>query len=166
MKTFLHRFMIVLMFLVVAIQNAKAESYLGYGLGIASSAKDSVAECKFFNLGYREDLILGFSHQYELGFFTDSVGNGRVGSAIGAYMIGIEVNPLPIVLRSMSGVGFISEPDIYLGGHFQFHHDLYVGMKDSFGKSLGINYRHISSAGLYQPNLGRDFVSIQLGIPW
>lgn len=57
----------------------------------------------------------------------------------------------------MNGIGFISDTDVYLGGHLEFNHNLYIGIKDKHDKSIGLSYRHISNAGLFMPNVGRDF---------
>jgi hypothetical protein len=146
---------------------AHAESYMTGALGVANSGKDSLSESKFFNFGYRDDFGFGLTYQYEGGFWTDIAGNGRKGSAYAAYQLGVTVDNSPVVARVMAGPALISTPDAYLGGVFpQFTEDFYFGMKDHRGNGVGVKYKHISSAGIVQPNVGRDYLGLEVSIPW
>jgi hypothetical protein len=62
--------------------------------------------------------------------------------------------------------GFLTRKDGYLGGPFQFSEDLSVGYKSEDNIRFGINYKHISSAGIYRPNRGKDLVGIGFSIPF
>lgn len=146
---------------------AQAESFLGYGLGIFGSAQYTPAETKVLTLGYRDDFVFGLKKQWEIGAWFDSAGHGRSGSGIFSYQIGLEVTPGVFVLRSMHGLAYITNPDAYLGGSFpQFNHDIYLGVRDDRDRAIGLKYKHISSAGIFSPNMGRDFMMVELGVPW
>ena len=145
---------------------ANAGTYIGYGLGIGHSAANGATETKVLNLGYRDDLFLGLSYQLETGYWNDIAGNGRKSAAWVGPSIGVEVNAYPLTLRQMIGPAFITATDSYLGGHFQFNNEIYDGLKDKQERSIGAAYKHFSSAGIYQPNVGRDMILIQVGIPW
>lgn len=65
----------------------------------------------------------------------------------------------------MSG-SFISPKDSYLGGHFQFHEDLYFGIKTNSDIRISTFFKHISSAGIYTPNRGKNSTGLCLSIPF
>lgn len=158
---------LVALLILLAPYRALADSFLKYGIGLSRSAESSASETKMFSLGFRDQLFGGLVYQYEGGMWIDSASKGRMSSAFFDAGIGLEVRSGDLVLRSIHGVAFISTPDSYLGGYFpNFNHDIYVGIKDSNENSIGISYKHISNAGLMPPNVGRNFVSIDLGIPW
>lgn len=147
------------------IDDSRADDYATAAIGVFNSGKDSHAECKFVNVGHREDIGFGLTEQYEVGGWTDSAGNGRSGSAYTAYQLGVQTDG-PVYARVMTGPALITSPDSYLGGVFQFTEDFYIGLKGSNGNTVGIKYKHISSAGLEQPNVGRDFAGFEVGIPF
>jgi hypothetical protein len=144
---------------------AHAGSFWRYGVGIFSSADYGKVETKMFSLGYEEDWFGPFIKQYEVGVFADQGGHGRRSGGFGNFSMGVEVNPGYLVLRSTWGVGAITCPDSMLGGWFQFNQDLLVGLRDNKGNAIGLDCKHISSAGIYSPNTGRDFLTIQVEIP-
>lgn len=146
--------------------NSEAGSFGKYGVGILSTAEYGPEAAKFISMGYVGDWFGPFIHQYEVGIFADSSGHGRRSSGLGFYSVGVEVNPGYLLLRSMWGVGAITSPDSMLGGWFQLTQDLTLGFKDNKGKAIGLNYKHISSAGIYDPNKGRDFITVVVEIPW
>ena len=143
-----------------------AGSFGQYGLGVFHSSDYGKGETKSFSLGYEEDWVGPFIHQYELGVYADQGGHGRSTSGFGNMSVGVEVNPGYFVARSLWGIGAITTPDSMLGGWFQFNQDLLLGVKDDKGHIIGVDYKHISSAGIYSPNQGRDFILIHVEIPW
>lgn len=142
------------------------ETYIMYGVGIGHSAEYGATETKVLGMGFRDDLFLGLHYQLEAGYFNDIVGGGRKSSGWAGLSVGVQVKAYPLTLRSMVGPAYLTTIDSYLGGHYQFNHDFFVGIHDKSGKSIGASYKHLSSAGIYQPNVGRDFVVIQVGLPW
>lgn len=156
------------MALVIALAtcaaNAEAGSFGRYGVGAFNSAEHSKAETKVFSLGYEDEVIGPMIKQVEAGLWVDATGNGRRSSGFASYSIGVECSPGSLVLRTLWGVGAITSPDAFLGGWFQFNQDLLLGFKDSRGTVFGLNYKHLSSAGIYSPNKGRDFLVVQAEI--
>jgi hypothetical protein len=146
--------------------NVNASSFSKYGIGVFNTADYGTASTKVFSLGYVGELFGPFINQVELGLFADSSGHDRKSSGFGFYSIGTEVNPGYLVIRSLWGVGMITSPDSMLGGNFQFTQDLLIGVRDNKKNMIGLVYKHISSAGLELPNKGRDFLTIQVEIPW
>jgi hypothetical protein len=151
---------------LLASTTAHAGSFFKYGLGVFGSAEYGAATVKYFGLGYEDRLLGPFIEQFEFGLFADTSGHDRKTSGFGFYSIGVETNPGYFVIRSLFGIGAITSPDTMLGGHFQFTEDLFLGVRDDRGCMIGLNLKHISSAGLSQPNKGRDFLVIQVEIPW
>lgn len=154
------------MLLVSLSSFCEAGSFGRYGVGLFNTAQYGHASTKLFSLGREEDLFGPFIHQGEIGLYADQSGHGRKSSAFGFYSIGVEVNPGYFLARSLWGIGAITHPDAMLGGQFQFTQDLFIGVKDYKENAIGLNYKHISSAGIYTPNKGRDFLTVQVEIPW
>lgn len=150
------------------ISIAKAdETFLSYGLGAGKSALNSQAETKQFDFGYREDLFQGISWQYKAGLWADgSFDPNRKTSGFASTGPQFTVSVLPLELRTGWGISGITTTDSYLGGHFQFNGEIYLGLRDNKGNGIGVEYQHFSSAGLETPNVGRDFVILQLSQKW
>lgn len=133
-----------------------------YGPGVFQSAKNG-HETLNATLGYQKELLYLLSYQIEVGGWSDKrIDLGRRSSMYGSYSIGSTVNASYMYAEAFLGVAGITNPDSYLGGHFQFNNDLGIGFRDKYGKRIGINYKHMSSAGLYNPNVGRDFLLLKL----
>lgn len=92
---------------------------------------------------------------------------GTKDTAFGLASIGLEPTAGPLYIHFFQGAGLISTPDSLLGGRFQFFEDVGVGLRDQEKDiSVGLHYKHISSAGLYKPNKGRDMIGFQLMVPF
>lgn len=142
-------------------------TFVRYGVGIAESAEYGFGETRLLSLGYEETLIGPFVWQREVGLFLDEADfAGRKKSGFGNLSFGIETDPGYLLLRSLWGVGLITGPDSILGGPFQFNQDLLVGFKGNNGCIIGLDYKHISSADIYSPNLGRNLLLVHVEIPW
>ena len=140
------------------------EGFFGFGVGLANSAKNSRGEVKLFNGGIREDLFQGIYLQGKFGYWGDGSGDpNRSGSLFVSAGPGFLVDLSPLEIRTGWSLAMISTPDGYLGGRFpQFNGEIYVGLRDYRGNGVGLQYDHISSAGLVNPNAGRDFFTLQV----
>lgn len=139
------------------------DSYvLDGGVGIANSAKKGLSETKMLTLGKQYDLIGPIKERAIVGGWLDNSGGGKNGSGLVSGQIGFEVNRNGLVAGLFTGPCLISNTDTMLGGHFQFMDDLHLGLEDHSGNYLGVMYRHISSAGISTPNLGRDIMAIEM----
>lgn len=104
----------------------------------------------------------------EGGFWIDNTKKpGAKSSAFIQGSLGVEPTAGAFYANVFQGIAAISSPDSVLGGPVQFVEEAGVGIrdKDKF-VGVGIFYKHISSAGIFKPNLGRDFFGIQVFIPW
>lgn len=142
--------------------SANAESYINSGLGL-STGPNSVG---LLSVGYQEKVLGSIYKQFEAGFWTDSNGFGRNGSGFGAASLGLEVLNGILIVKSSLGVSAITSPDSMLGGWFQFTEDAFIGVHDGNGNIISVGYKHFSSAGIYTPNKGRDFILLHAEIPW
>lgn len=138
--------------------------FFSYGIGVAESQIYEVAETKILDIGLRRSILDGFYWNLEGGLWVDSSGDPtRNGSTFLSTGPGFLVDLNPIEIRNAYGISYISSPDAYLGGSFpQFHGEFYIGARDKSGNGIGFKYSHFSSAGIEQPNIGRDFIILEL----
>jgi hypothetical protein len=158
----------VLTMMVAGLAHAEEphkDSFFKYGVGVSNSAKHSRVETKILSIGRQTPLGPYLIHQVELGVWADSAGDGRTGSGFADYSVGVNVNVGRIYTQVLWGFAGITTPDAYLGGNFMFNQDLSLGVRDTRGVAVGLNYKHISSAGIFMPNIGRDFGQVRVSIP-
>ena len=156
----------MLLALLLVPDVASAGTFARYGVGVFRSQDYSSSAVKSFSVGHEENILGPVISQYEVGYFGDSSGHGRNGGGFGDVGLGLEANPGYFVLRSTWGVGAITTPDSMLGGPFQFNHDFLLGVRGDNGALIGLDLKHMSSAGLEKPNLGRDFLLIHVELPF
>lgn len=143
---------------------ANAADYMSFMAGFGKSGEHSLSETKFLNVGHRETILSGLVYQYEVGVWADNAGNGRKSSGYAATQFGLEANS-SLCARIMIGPAVITTPDTYLGGNFPlFTEDFFFGVHDQNGNNVGAKYKHISSAGVVMPNIGRDFMGLEASI--
>lgn len=129
-----------------------------------SAAEDRIAN-KGLSVGYQSEHGW-LQTKLEGGFWADTRPGTR-SSAFGFAGIGVEPQSGPIYLNFFQSIGGITHTDNQLGGNFQFMEEFGIGFRDPVNlTAIGFFYRHISNAGLVQPNRGRDYLGIQIMIPW
>lgn len=140
------------------------EYYVKYGIGITPEAKLNVG-IKTAAFGLQTNISRNIIQQVEAGFYTDSRARGSTkGSPFAFYGLGIEAMTSTFFAQVVWSLGGILNPDAVLGGHFQFAHDFVLGIKGPTGGFIALDYKHISSAGIHQPNMGRDFIAVKTGV--
>ena len=130
------------------------------------SIQDSTPEgsAKIFGVRREAYQFYGVYLAQEVGGYVDNGGRGRKGAAFGSFQVGVAPGPdVGLYGKAFLGPCLISTRDSQLGGFGQFCSNMGVGFRDrtSF---LGVNYMHISSAGLAYPNRGRDFMAFEMGL--
>lgn len=152
---------------VLEAHSAHADDYIDMSVGMFSNGIPSPANVKLGEVGHRDSLGLGFVNDYNAGGWVQTnVRDGRKSSAFVSDQVGLEARA-GIVMRIETGPAFISTPDTYLGGHFQFHETGFIGVRDiTTGDEVGLTYQHFSSAGIEMPNYGRDFGGVSVSILW
>jgi hypothetical protein len=133
-----------------------------YGLGITNAPTSQI---KNFGFRYEENQGLFDIHTAaEAGLWTDTgKAQGRAGSAYGQVQMGVRPESEHIYAKVFWGAALLSNKDSQLGGRTQFVQDLGFGFQGK-GSFVGLQYKHISSAGIHKPNKGRDFVGAELGV--
>jgi hypothetical protein len=149
--------------------HASADTYFKIGLGTGNSGKDIITETKMASIGTQMRLFMEpFVQQLEAGIWIDSRRDlGRESSGFAGYSVGMHVlSKSGIFMEYLLGPSVITHTDSNLGGNFQFNHDIGVGVKNAKGYSLAFGYKHLSSAGIYMPNNGRDFATFRILLPF
>jgi len=68
-----------------------------------------------------------------------------------------------VYVQGVAGPAYLTKETDRLGGNFQFLLKGRVGITvDRF--KVGALYSHISSAGIYEPNQGNDYLGLELGV--
>ena len=132
------------------------------GIGVFHSATNSLSETKMLTLGIQNTISGPWKDRTVVGGWIDNAGGGKTGSALASGQIGFEVNKDGLLAGVFSGPAAISTTDVLLGGHLQFMDDVHLGIEDKDKNYFGVMYRHLSSAGISTPNIGRDVIAIEL----
>lgn len=127
------------------------------GLGVSNSAPSM----KMLTVSLQEDAWGPLKQKFSVGGWLDSSTTNK-SSALVSSQLGFEVNSNDIIGGVFSGPCILTSTDSLLGGYFQFMSDLHLGIQDRDNNYFGVFYRHISSAGLESPNIGRDVVGIEI----
>lgn len=144
---------------------AHAGTFVNLGVGVPESDKGKLGEVQFFNAGYRTEIGPILSWQTDVGGWSDLSRRGGKSSYFLSSMVGVEARPTDAVIRAMTGLAAITNPDIYLGGHLTFTHEIFIGVRDSGGTSFGAFFRHFSTGGLFPPDVGRNIFGLKAEIP-
>jgi hypothetical protein len=161
------RKVVLLLSLLISTVSFADEAFVGMGLGAFNTAKGGPGSVKLGQFGHRLDLIDGFYWQNKVGGWGQG-GNayGMESSGYAASGIGFRVELEPLDFHAGYSLCGITNTDAYLGGHFQFNGEAYLGLRDRHGNGFGLKYEHISSAGIEMPNQGRDFFILELSQRW
>jgi hypothetical protein len=148
--------------LALLLSTAQAEVALQYGAAV--TGVEAPQQSQYFSVQYSEPLVGGIRWRGELGGYTRLPEEGitALPSAFGNIGVGIRPNTGSFVMESYWGAGGISNPDSYLGGVFNFFHSFRIGVVGTNGLGVTLFFNHISSAGINDPNVGRDFA----GFSW
>ena len=159
---------LVLLSLLLTSNSFADEVFGSYGLGIFKSALNSRTEVKVASFGYRAELYDGYYWQYKGGYWSEQSGDPtRKSSAYFSTGPGVTIDLSPIEFRGSWGICAITQTDSYLGGNFpQFNGEIYAGVRDKRQNGIGVKYEHVSSAGVFTPNQGRDLVTVEFSQRW
>jgi hypothetical protein len=157
-------YLLVLAFLSLPIQSRADSGSFRYGLGFGAPDQNSPGEVKIFAFAYERNLKSPWVAQAEGGVIADMrQDRGRKSTLITSLSFGPRMQLGMFQTRFLWGPALISHPDSALGSHFQFNHDLLVGLQ-SLTSALTLGYKHVSNAGIKLPNRGRDFVTLRAEI--
>ncbi len=156
------KFLLLSIILIVStLANAELISSVGVGKGILK-ANGTLFE-RVGIIGYQKNINSNLFIRPELGYFGDLSKEGKSSSWVSS-LIGAKVLTKSGITNHIAiGPSYLQNPDNTLGGHFQFSLEGGVGLQDN-NVSIGLAWKHLSSAGIETPNNGRDFIVLQLGL--
>ena len=128
-----------------------------FGPGVMTGAP-SIADVKYLSIAKEWSLKENVYWKIEGGGWTDNRKTGSNSFMLGP-AVGLVLRPWILDVRVSVGIAAISHTDDYLGGHFQFYEDLFGGIRDG-GAAIGFTLSHLSSAGIFMPNRGRNFLTL------
>lgn len=147
----------------LGVISAKADDY-SFKFGVGQNEGEYTRAIKIFSLRAEGRVLGPIYDAREAGFWADTLGDGRRNAAFGKYQLGIKPGPdVGIYGKAFLGAQLQSSIDTRLGGYFQFSEDFGIGIRDEIS-FIEIGYGHVSSAGIYEPNRGRDFLTLSLGL--
>lgn len=156
-----------LLILLLISSTAYADQFVtDVGLGQFGSRGASLSQDKFAKVGVQEELWNPFYQRFNLGGWMDTRGQDYSGAAFFGYQVGFEVTNDIFQGSIWTGPTVISATDQVLGGPIQFNETIFFGIVDKNKDSIGIAYNHFSSASLYTPNLGRDYIGLEIKCPF
>lgn len=158
------KYLIALLMLIMPnFAYGAGDYFLKYGLGLNNGPFPDTS-VKLISVGRIAPLFSVVDYQLEGGMFDDNnQPNGIIGFA-GA-SLGVRTKSPGIYASFFIGPAYVSQTDSRLASNFEFNNDLEIGVRDSRGLSIGVNYKHFSNAGLTPNNIGRDFFTIKLSLP-
>jgi len=155
---------------LTAFADDSASTGVQYGVGVSKSAGDGGAtSTKFIALERQHNLLGDFLiSKYEGGgWFDSNTDLGHKSSGFIGYSVGFQtIASGGFYAKALTGPSLITTEDTLLGGPFQFHEDFGMGVKGTNDVSIGFNYSHFSSAGIYKVNQGRDFLTFNVILPF
>jgi len=117
-------------------------------------------------------VLLGFTVPAEPLFGTDSYYQFNAGGWTGstsAYLIGVarglQWDFKRTTVRLSLGASLISDTSELLSTPFEFYEQFLIE-RHIRGLDLGLSYRHWSNAGLKTPNVGMNFLGLQIQVTW
>lgn len=134
----------------------EGEWYVGGGFGVFTKY---VSRLKTLNFGRKLETRDSnpFKLLIDVGYYDDSRPNRNPSLTVAA-LVGPELKNNFGYISLFSGPGVLAAPDPTMGGPFQFFHELSIGIIDyNTQLKLGGFCRHISNAGIYNRNEGKDF---------
>jgi len=127
-----------------------------------SIGTDQNKQARYASVGLTDDFNGLLKARYELGYWSDKTNRS---SAYGAYQIGLVASNDILYADFFTGASLISQSDSRLSTPFEFKHDIGIGVVGKNKVGIGINYSHLSNAGIKQPNLGRDLIQFKVVMP-
>jgi len=124
------------------------------GTGISNTRTSRI-----FALTFEKSLRDNWHYRAGGGFWIDNRPN-KNSTYYGEFLIGKQAGDFDGFHLALD-VGFLwmTATDDLLGSHYQLTEELTIGYK-----SIDFTYKHISNAGIIRPNIGRDYILLNLRI--
>jgi len=140
---------------LAATATAEDNTTIRAGFGAGHSDKSAI-----YSVGYEErnvrDVLM---YKLDLGAWTS--GTRGKSSPFVSGLVGVRLGSVAdFYAQGLVGIAIVGNTDELLGSNFQFTEEAAVGYK-----SVSVGYKHVSSANLGDPNLGRDYWFCELKFP-
>lgn len=155
------RLAVALSCLLLSFSAHSAEVSPKFGVGVAGGA--DFGTVKYLELGLSGTIIGPWCYTLATGLWTDSR-PGYATTPLAVATTGVRAVYGPLMASTEWGLAGIVVPDRALSTYYQFSNLTQAAVRTSEGHFVGAFYRHYSNAGIKQPNLGRDFVGITVGV--
>lgn len=152
-----------LLFLMSSLAQAAdpGGTYFKLGLGL----NEPLTATKSLFLGFQGPIKSIFIWQAEVGgYYAYLQQPDFIGMASGS--LGISISNPYVYGKLLFGPALMTNTDSRLGSIFEFNDDAEFGIRDRQGYAIGLNYKHISNAGLTPGNGGRNFLMIKVQVPF
>lgn len=126
-------------------------------IGGGLSNNDDTKGQRLFRVEYLDYFSDTFMYKFEEGVFNGI--NMYIAGSVGLQI----QSDSGIFARYFLGPSYVFNKDTRLASPFEFNHDLELGIRDKSGLEISMGLKHMSNAGLVEPNPGRDFITINLG---
>lgn len=123
---------------------------------------DKTQSARYLSAGLTDDFNGLIKSRYELGYWSDRTNRSSV---YGTMQLGLDASNDCFYSDFYTGPSLITHPDTVLSTPLEFKHDLGIGVVGKNKVRVGINYSHLSNAGIRQPNVGRDSIQFKLTLP-
>jgi len=128
------------------------------------NAIGSPSDVKYVSIGHTFDHYF-LEGKLEAGLLLDQRVK-KSSTGVGIASLGVAPKAGNFFMSFHQGIALLSNPDdIYLSGNLQFTEDLGVGFRGSNGTAIVLGYRHMSNAGIVNPNLGKDMFYLETRLP-
>lgn len=163
MKTLMILFTTLFLFSTVTFANDGPLIKAQYGLGFGSNGNILNSSEKNFNVGYYNKLSKVLGWDIHGGILTE----GGQTSGYTFAQFGLVLHPFDwMYVDHYFGPGYVTKGNNKISGGLNFSIHIGMGWRDPNARmTVGLNWKHISNAGITQPNRGMDFWLVQVGIP-
>lgn len=131
---------------------------------VGPDARQTGITRQYVSAGYINDLSSSVDFQFEVGGWS-AIDNNNPSSFYTSYQVGKRTKG-PLNIGAFTGVALLSSPGNAMSSVYQFKHDIGIGYTTKEKMGIGIDYSHLSNAGLIKPNTGLDFVQLRIQFPF
>lgn len=163
MKYLLIFFILLFSIITTANDGPMIKAQYGLGLGDIANGEAFNGSERNLNVGYYNKLNKVLGWDVHGGILTaDDITSGYVFVQFGSVL-----HPFDwLYIDHYFGPGFITKGNSKVSGGLNFSMHMGMGWRDPNTRmTIGMNWKHISNAGLRKPNKGMDFVLVQVGFP-
>ena len=144
-----------------ALTASAVEVNARFGVGLGSGMH--FGSVKYLEAGVSGSVIGPWVYTLAVGGIFDPR-PGYASTPLLAGTTGVRASYGPLMASTEWGLAAIGKTDLALSTYYQFTNLSQIAITDQNGHFVGAFYRHLSNAGIKQPNLGRDMLGAVIGV--